>query len=189
MSEFKYNGRFQYRLKLINERQSSSDKKHNISLRLVLFFPLRSSEAEVLCTFSLRHVLRHNGVHFFDISTSKSRPKLRCFAHFDFQMWFAPQPRANFHLSSFVRNSLGIIAKIRHYIYPASSFLQIYKINSPMVPYLSYGICSWGNCASKYREKVLLLQKRAFRLICFGKSKEHAVPFFLKSNCLPLHPA
>ena len=28
---------------------------------------------------------RHNGVHFFDISTSKSRPNMRCFVHFDFQ--------------------------------------------------------------------------------------------------------
>jgi len=27
---------------------------------------------------------RHNGVHFFDISTSKSAPNLVCFAHFDF---------------------------------------------------------------------------------------------------------
>ena len=26
---------------------------------------------------------RHNGVHFFDISTSKSGPELRCFVHFD----------------------------------------------------------------------------------------------------------
>ena len=43
---------------------------------------------------------RHNGVHFFDISTSKSRPTLRCFVHFDFKMCFAPQRRANFHLSS-----------------------------------------------------------------------------------------
>ena len=41
MSEFKWNGRFQYKLKLINGRQSSSDKKHNISLRLVLFFLFR----------------------------------------------------------------------------------------------------------------------------------------------------
>ena len=43
---------------------------------------------------------RHNGVHFFDISTSKSRPTLRCFAHFDFQICFAPQRRALFrHLN------------------------------------------------------------------------------------------
>ena len=37
---------------------------------------------------------RHNGVHFFNISTSKS------FVHFDFEMCFAPQRRALFrHLN------------------------------------------------------------------------------------------
>ena len=36
---------------------------------------------------------RHNCVHFFDISTSKSAPELVCFAHFDFEMCFAhPHP-------------------------------------------------------------------------------------------------
>ena len=43
---------------------------------------------------------RHNGVHFFDISTSKSGPELRCFVHFDLEMCFVPQRRAIFHLSS-----------------------------------------------------------------------------------------
>ena len=42
----------------------------------------------------------HNGVHFFDISTSKSGPELVCFAHFDLEMCFAPQRRALFrHLN------------------------------------------------------------------------------------------
>ena len=38
--------------------------------------------------------------HFFSISTSKNAPGLRCFVHFDFDMCFAPQPRVIFHLSS-----------------------------------------------------------------------------------------
>ena len=43
---------------------------------------------------------RHNGVHFFDIATSKSCPTLTCFVHFDFEMCFAPQRRALFrHLN------------------------------------------------------------------------------------------
>ena len=43
---------------------------------------------------------RHNGVHFFDISTSKSGPDLVCFVHFQFDMCFAPQRRALFrHLN------------------------------------------------------------------------------------------
>ena len=45
-------------------------------------------------------VSRHNRVHFFDISTSKSGPNLVCFVHFDLEMYFAPQRRAIFHLSS-----------------------------------------------------------------------------------------
>ena len=32
---------------------------------------------------------RHNGVHFFDISTSKNGPYMVCFVHFDFEMCFA----------------------------------------------------------------------------------------------------
>ena len=43
---------------------------------------------------------RHNGVHFFCISTSKSGPDLVCFVHFDLETCFAPQRRATFHLSS-----------------------------------------------------------------------------------------
>ena len=43
---------------------------------------------------------RFNAVHFFDISTSKSGPRLRCFVHCDFEMCFVPQPRALFrHLN------------------------------------------------------------------------------------------
>ena len=39
---------------------------------------------------------RHNGVHFFNISTSKSGPNVVCFVHFDLGMCFAPQWRAIF---------------------------------------------------------------------------------------------
>ena len=43
---------------------------------------------------------RHNGVHFFDISTSKSGPTLVCFVRFDSEVCFAPQRRALFrHLN------------------------------------------------------------------------------------------
>ena len=49
-----------------------------------------------LYIFTFKCASRHNGVHlhFFDIATSKSGPRMVCFAHFDFQMCFAPQRRA-----------------------------------------------------------------------------------------------
>ena len=50
----------------------------------------------VLYILTSKYASRHNSVHFFDISTSKSGPELRCFVHFDLEMFFAPQRRAIF---------------------------------------------------------------------------------------------
>ena len=54
----------------------------------------------VLYILTWKCASRHNGVHFFDIATSKSGPELRCFLHFDLQMCFAPQRRALFDIST-----------------------------------------------------------------------------------------
>ena len=70
----------------------------------VHFFDISTSKsgARLRCFVHLtsKCASRHNGVHFFDISTSKSGPALRCFVHVHFEMCFAPQRRAIFHLSS-----------------------------------------------------------------------------------------
>ena len=57
-------------------------------------------DRQFLTLLTSKRASRHNGVHFFDIATSKSGPNPWCFAHFDFEMCFAPQRRAIFHLSS-----------------------------------------------------------------------------------------
>ena len=54
-----------------------------------------------LYIFTSKCASRHNGVHFFDISTSKSGPDLMCFVHFDLEMCFAPQRRALFRHCNF----------------------------------------------------------------------------------------
>ena len=54
----------------------------------------------VLFIFTWKCASRHNGVHFFNISTSKTAPNPSVFNTFDFQMCFAPQRRALFqHLN------------------------------------------------------------------------------------------
>ena len=55
----------------------------------------------VLYILTSKCASRHNGVHFFDIATSKSGPTMVCFAHFDFKMCFAPQRRALFRHRNF----------------------------------------------------------------------------------------
>ena len=55
------------------------------------------------CVFNIltwKCASRHNGVHFFDISTSTSASNLVCFVHFQLEMCFVPQRRALFrHLN------------------------------------------------------------------------------------------
>ena len=55
----------------------------------------------VLYILTWKCASRHNGVHFFDIWTSKSGPNLVCFVHFDLEMCFAPQRRALFRHRNF----------------------------------------------------------------------------------------
>ena len=55
----------------------------------------------VLSFFTCKCASCHNGVHFFDIATSKSGLELVCFVHFDLEMCFAPQRRALFRHRNF----------------------------------------------------------------------------------------
>ena len=59
----------------------------------------------VLYILTSKCASRHNGVHFFDISTSKSGPTMVCFVHFDFEICFAPQRRALFRHLNFQKRS------------------------------------------------------------------------------------
>ena len=67
------------------------------------FFHIWTSKVRTRQFFTLltwKRASRQNGVHFFDIWTSKSGPTLVCFVHFDLEMCFAPQRPALFwHLN------------------------------------------------------------------------------------------
>ena len=74
---------------------------------------------------------RHNGVHFFDISTSKSGPRMVCFVHLDFQMCFAPKKRrAIFHPPS------GQMAPHRRFSEPLRSHKSLEKRSESPLSYL-----------------------------------------------------
>ena len=67
--------------------------------------PIVVRHRSVLYIWTSKCASRHNGVHFFDIATSKSGPTLRCFIHFDFEICFAPQQRALFRHLNFQKCS------------------------------------------------------------------------------------
>ena len=58
---------------------------------------------------------RNNGMHFFDVSASKSGPSMVCFVHFDFEMCFAPQRRALFRHLNY--SQLQKVLRTREFFY------------------------------------------------------------------------
>ena len=60
----------------------------------------KSPNPSALYILTSKCAWRNNGMHFFDILTSKSAPNLVCFVHFDFEMCFAPQERTFFDIST-----------------------------------------------------------------------------------------
>ena len=79
-----------------------------------------------------------------------------------------------------ISKTVGIISKLRYYI-PKNTLLDFYK--SLILPYSTYGVVAWGNAAKVHIQKLLVLQKRALRLINF-KSYHHAIPLFLSTGTL-----
>ena len=92
-----------------------STSKSGLNVVCFVHFVLRTTTAGTTSTSQLPKMVRtwcglymltwkcascHNGVHFFDITTSRSGPNLVCFVHFDLEVCFAPQRRVIFHLSS-----------------------------------------------------------------------------------------
>ena len=73
--------------------------------RRALFRHLNFQKWSELVILTWKGTSRHNGVHFFDIVTSKKGPTLRYFVYFDFEICFAPQRRALFQHLNFQKCS------------------------------------------------------------------------------------
>ena len=67
---------------------------------------------------------------------------------------------------------------------PPQILLKIYQ--SLIYPYITYGLAAWGQAAKTHLHKILVLQKRALRIINFSDRFDHAIPLFIYANLLPL---
>ena len=82
-----------------------------------------------------------------------------------------------------ISKNIGLIAKLRHFV-PRPILWNIYK--SLIHPYLTYGLAAWGKACTTYLNKILILQKRALRLLYFADWHDPAIPLFLEANVLPI---
>ena len=100
MDRWKSRGGKSQRRKEKKREDQSRERVRNIVFFQWFEFPKVLRPWCALYILTSKGASRHNGVHFFDISASKSGPNVRCLWLFDFEMCFAPQRRAIFHLSS-----------------------------------------------------------------------------------------
>ena len=70
-------------------------------------------------------------------------------------------------------------------IFPLSTKLTIY--NCLFRSHLEYGIIAWGNAGGAHFNKLMTLQKKAFRYIARAKYNTHTKSLFLKYNLLKVH--
>ena len=79
--------------------------------------------------------------------------------------------------------NIGIINKLKN-MFPSDVLLNIYS--TLVLPYLNYGILAWGN-SGIHLERLLLLQKRAIRIIFHESRLAHTDPFFHIKKVLKVH--
>ena len=84
-------------------------------------------------------------------------------------------------LNKKISRGIGIISKLRHY---ASKMIPSQLYYSLIYPFLTYGLIIWGNTYETTVKPMILLQKKAVRIINFSKYNDHTSPLFKDLNIL-----
>ena len=81
-----------------------------------------------------------------------------------------------------ISKNIGIMNRLKHYL---SSKILLILYNSFVLPYLYYLILTWGSLPSKCN-KLLILQKRAVRVISKAGNQEHSAPLFCSIKAITM---
>ena len=90
------------------------------------------------------------------------------------------------HINGVLKNTskiIGIMGKLQGQL-PKKILLLLY--NSLILPHLSYCNVIWGACSKHLTNHILLLQKRAVRVICNQSYLSHTKPLCTKLNIFTL---
>ena len=80
-----------------------------------------------------------------------------------------------------ISRTIGVMSRLKHII-PPTILLTLY--NTMILPYISYCNIIWGNCAAYLLNRVLILQKRAIRIINNVPPLTHTDPLYKKFKIL-----
>ena len=82
-----------------------------------------------------------------------------------------------------VRRTIGTLSKLRYYL-NSKTLLDLYY--ALVYPFLTYCTIAWGNSYQTSLQALLLLQKKAIRIITFSSFYEHTSPLFKDLNVIKL---
>ena len=86
-------------------------------------------------------------------------------------------------LSKKIARGIGILSKLRHFVSKAI-LVQVYY--SIIYSFLVYGVLIWGNTCKTNIQPLVILQKKAVRIITFSDFKAHSSLLFKNLNLLKL---
>ena len=84
-------------------------------------------------------------------------------------------------ISAKVSKCIGILSKLRYYL-DRTILKQLYY--AFLYPYLTYGLVVWGNTYHTNIYPIIILQKRAIRIMTHSKFDDHTSPLFKSLNIL-----
>ena len=87
------------------------------------------------------------------------------------------------YIAKKVKRSIGALSKLRYYL-NSKTLLDLYY--ALVYPFLTYCIIAWGNTYQTYLQPLLLLQKKAIRIITFSSFYKHTSPLFKDLNVIKL---
>ena len=79
------------------------------------------------------------------------------------------------YIAKKINRSIGILSKLRYYL---DRHILITLYNTLIYPFLIYGIIIWGNTYFSTVQPLLILQKKATRIITFSQFDAHSTPLF-----------
>ena len=82
-----------------------------------------------------------------------------------------------------ISRNIGIINRLKTQL-PLNSLLMLYT--SLISPYLHYGLLVWGNANQTLLDRILLLQKKALRIIHNSPARAHTDPIFIENKLLKI---
>ena len=88
------------------------------------------------------------------------------------------------YLCKIISRNMGIINKLKAF-FPHHILFSLY--NTLILSYINYGILAWGSAAATTINRLLILQKRALRIVNNSHYFAHTNPFFVKHKSLKIN--